>query len=130
MESLTRQEIASIRESCPPEFAGWVFVSSLATKTYKKTPLVRRWCEVRPEEVRSPRNVGSTSPIGKSGLILEFYQEMADVEPTKRVHLSVARVVVSRTSKLTNAQIAPIPESSRVAFYIDFPQSGLAVETR
>lgn len=126
MEALSVQEIASIRSSCPPQFAGWVFVSSLATKTYKKTPLARRWCEVRSEEARSPKSKSG-------GLVLEFYREMADVEPTKRVHLSSARVVVSRSSKLTSAQVAQIPnrDSARLAFYIDFvPESFNTVETR
>ena len=112
MEALTLQDIQSIRSTVPPIYSGWVYVSSLAMKTYKKTPLLKRWCEVRHSE----------DPTVKDDT-LEFYRNIDDWEPTKRIHLSYARVVVSRGSKLTQAQLAKMNKASNtVAFYIDFPK--------
>lgn len=105
---------------CEPVFASWVYVSSLATRTYTKSPLLRRWCEIRQTRL---------------GMwVLDFYRLPTDVEPTKRVHLSVASVVVSRSSKLTSAQAARIPDADErhVAFYLSFPPGGprAGVESR
>ena len=65
---------------------------------------------------------------------MEFFINQHDIEPTKRVNLSCARLVISRGAKLTRAQFARIdrdlgPSSPTVvsdshlsAFYIDFPK--------
>lgn len=87
---------------------GWVYVSSLALKRYKQSPLLRRWCELRANENKE--------------YVLEFFLDEDDLEPTRRIHLTCARIVVSRSNRLTHAQLARI-EGGRVgaAFYIDFP---------
>jgi hypothetical protein len=106
----------------PALFSGWVYVSSLAMRTYRKSPLLRRWCEVKEDG------------------ILNFFRDKTDVEPTKRIHLKSARVVVSRGPRLTTDQLEKIgsdsPKTSAplMAFYIDFPSSSSRrtpiVETR
>ena len=121
METLTLQDIQSIHGSVPPVCSGWVYVSSLAMKTFRKTPLLKRWCKIRISD--------SDSGVSQE-YVMEFYRDVDDLEPTKRIHLSFARVVVSRSSKLTAAQKARMhlcsptlkPSSNTVAFYIDFPR--------
>ena len=111
METLTLSDVQAMRGSEGPIQAGWVYVSSLAMRTYRKTPLLRRWCEV--------------SATGTGENVMEFFHDADDLEPTKRIHLEYARVVVSRNSHLTSAQVARMPSISgrSTAFYIDFPKS-------
>jgi hypothetical protein len=105
-------------------FSNWVYVSSLAMRSYKKSPLLRRWCCVRRDDDRQK-------------IYLEFFINRDDIEPTKRISLCHARLVISRGAKLTRAQFARIdrdlgPQSPNTnsdsqlsAFYIDFPQKFL-----
>ena len=126
METLTLHELQTLRGALPPLCAGYVYVSSLAMKTYKKTPLLKRWCEVR------------VSEDGKE-TVMEFFRNQDDFEPTKRIHLSFARVVVSRGSRLTVAQLARIPHEPSghtgnhkptvPSFYIDFPRLRTALSS-
>ena len=109
MEPLTPQEIEELRRH-PALYAGWVFVSSLAMRTFRKTPLLKRWCEVRTDDDES---------------FLEFYRDKDDFEPTKRFNLNYTRVVVSEGRRFTEAQTARMPSGGvpvkAKAFYIDFP---------
>jgi hypothetical protein len=109
MEPITAAELQELRQ--PALQAGWVYVSSLAMRTFRKTPLLRRWCEIRSE-----------SPDLR---VMEFYRNQDDFEPTKRMNLGFTRVVVSQGRRFTQAQMARIPKSNlrATAFYIDFPNN-------
>jgi hypothetical protein len=109
MEPFTVEDVQALRQAAIQ--SGWVYVSSLAMRTFKKTPLLKRWCEIRAE--------------GEDVCYMEFYRDKDDVEPTKRVSLQFTRVVVSHGRRFTQAQAARIPNASgsirATAFYIDFP---------
>jgi hypothetical protein len=111
METITVQEIQELRQTAIQ--SGWVYVSSLAMRTFRKTPLLKRWCEIRTEN-------GAFETC-----VMEFYRDRDDFEPTKRINLGFTRVVVSHGRRFTQAQFARIPSSGgplrATAFYIDFP---------
>jgi len=126
MESFSLAELQEYKTTPDEDFvyANYVYVSSLAMRTYKKSPLLKRYCAVR-------------KIMDK--LVLEFFMDKDDIEPTKRIYLSFARLVVSRSARLTSAQTArierdhsiesehsgaafPPPHGGAVAFYIDFPR--------
>jgi hypothetical protein len=121
MDTLSLTDLSQFIHHEGELFSNYVYVSSLAMRSYKKSPLLRRWCCVRRDEDRRK-------------IYMEFFINQHDIEPTKRISLSCARLVISRGAKLTRAQFARIdrdlgPSSPTVqsdshlsAFYIDFPK--------
>ena len=125
MDTLSLTDLSQFIHHDGELFSNWVYVSSLAMRSYRKSPLLKRWCRVRRDDDRQQK------------VYLEFFINEDDIEPTKRISLSNARLVVSRGAKLTSAQFARIdrdfgPASPTVssdpqiaAFYIDFPKKFL-----